>query len=233
MLNAEGPASSLHAVHYLPILTTAISAAFVVVLLQRHRFKGRGAHLLWWVAGVGCYGIGTALESAVTLLGNSVWLTKAWYVAGAILGGYPLAQGTVYLLLQRRTANLLTALSLPVVVFVAAAVVASPVDAAAVESHRPSGAVLQWTWVRAMTPLINGYAALFLIGGAVLSAWRFRRKQATRHRAIGNALIAVGALLPGIGGGMAKAGVVEALYVGEFVGLLLIWAGYRSCVRTR
>ena len=43
--------------------------------------------------------------------------------------------------------------------------------------------------------------------------------------------IAVGALLPGIGGGMAKAGMVEALYVGELVGLILIWLGYRFCVR--
>ena len=32
---------------------------------------------------------------------------------------------------------------------------------------------------------------------------------------IGTALIALGGLLPGIGGGMAKAGMVEALYVAE------------------
>jgi hypothetical protein len=28
---------------------------------------------------------------------------------------------------------------------------------------------------------------------------------------------------------MAKAGVVEALYVGECIGLLLIWLGERTC----
>ena len=48
---------------------------------------------------------------------------------------------------------------------------------------------------------------------------------------MGNGLIAFGAMLPAVGGGMAKAGVVEALYVGEFVGLLFIWAGYAACVR--
>ena len=44
-------------------------------------------------------------------------------------------------------------------------------------------------------------------------------------------LIAAGALLPGIGGVMAKAGVIEGLYVGELLGLILIWAGYACCVR--
>ena len=82
-----------------------------------------------------------------------------------------------------------------------------------------------------MTPLLNGYAALFLIGGAVYSAIRFAAKGGCGNRALGNSLIAFGALLPGIGGGMAKAGMVEALYLGEFVGLIFIWAGYTACVR--
>ncbi|NIO14972.1 MAG: hypothetical protein GTN86_05985, partial [Xanthomonadales bacterium] len=69
-----------------------------------------------------------------------------------------------------------------------------------------------------MTPLLNGYAAVFLIGGAIYSAVRFALSDGAGHRALGNAMIAFGALLPGIGGGMAKAGMVEALYVGEFIG---------------
>ena len=43
---------------------------------------------------------------------------------------------------------------------------------------------------------------------------------------IGNTLIAIGALLPGIGGAFTRAGYVEVLYVTELVGLVLIWAGY-------
>lgn len=220
-------------VHYIPVATTVLSAVFCFVLLRRHRLKGRGAHLLWWAGGVACYGLGTGLEAAITLLGNSVALTKAWYVAGAILGGYPLAQGTVYLLLRRRTADMLTAITIPVIVAVSVLVVLSPGNVDALEPHRPGGAVIGWSWVRLMTPIINGYAALFLIGGAVLSAVRFAHKQATMSRAIGNGFIAVGALLPGIGGGMAKAGMVEGLYVGEFVGIILIWIGYGYCVRKR
>ncbi len=50
------------------------------------------------------------------------------------------------------------------------------------------------------------------------------------HRALGNTLIAVGAILPGIGGAMSRAGYTQVLYVAEFVGLVLIYFGYKSCI---
>ena len=88
-----------------------------------------------------------------------------------------------------------------------------------------------WQWIRVMTPFINAYAALFLVGGAVWSCHRFWGVPGQRSRTLGTALIAVGGILPGIGGSMAKAGTVEALYVAELVGLILIWAGYAACIR--
>jgi hypothetical protein len=188
-------------------------------------------HLLWWAVGVTAYGTGTALESAITLFGNTIVLTKAWYVAGAFFGGYPLAQGSVYLHLRRRTAHWLTIATLPVLIGAAALVALSPVVPESLEPHRPSGAILGWSWIRLITPFVNSYAVVFLIGGALVSAVQFARGRAAedRPRMVGNALIASGAILPGIGGGMAKAGVVEALYVGELIGLVLIWIGYTCC----
>ena len=218
-------------VHYLPIATTVLAVFFCTALVRHRLEKGTGAHLTWWAIGVGCYGAGTLLESWITLGGNSVALTKAWYVAGALLGAYPLAQGTVFLLVERRKANVLTAVTLPIAVVLAVLVVLSPADVDALEVHRPSGDVLAWTWVRAYTPILNLYAVVFLVGGAIQSSLRYWRTRTESARAVGNALIAVGAILPAIGGGMAKAGVVEALYVAELVGLLLIWAGYRACSR--
>jgi hypothetical protein len=217
-------------VHYLPILTTAISAAFSTTLFVRYR-RRRSPHLGWWAVGVLFYGLGTLIEAAITLHGNSVFLTKAWYITGAILGGYPLAQGSLYLSYPRRFANRATAVSLPFVIFASTCVILSPVALEHLEAHRPAGAVLAWRWVRLLTPFINTYAAFFLIGGAIVSAWRYYRGGRYLNRAAGNAVIAVGALLPGIGGSMAKAGVVEALYIGEFIGLILIWIGERICAR--
>lgn len=216
-------------VHYLPILTTLFSVFFLADIGSRYLKKG-GRHLLWWAIGVFTYGLGTLLESLITLFGNGPALNKLWYVAGAILGGYPLAQGSVYLHLSRRAANTLTAITVPFIVAAGVLVFLSPVDLALVEPHRPSGAPLEWQWVRLLTPFINTYAAIFLIGSALWSAIRFTKVENGRNRATGNTLIAVGAILPGIGGGMAKGGIVEALYVGEFVGIILIYLGYRLCM---
>jgi len=218
-------------VHYLPIVTTATSVAFLVVLYRRASIRGWAPHLMWWGIGVFFYGLGTALESSITIFGNTPTLTRFWYWAGAILGGYPLATGSVYLLAKRRTAHVLTGVSLLVVIVASIAVMLTPLKLAALEPHRPSGDVIGWTWIRAMTPLINGYAALFLVGGAMYSAVRFTLSRTNPSRAVGTALIALGGILPGIGGGMAKAGHVEALYIGELLGLILIWIGYEACVR--
>ena len=215
-------------VHYLPAATTVVAAAFAFTLFRKYRARPT-PHIGWWAAGVATYGTGTLLETVITLSGNTVVLTKLWYVAGAVLGAYPLAQGSVYLLNSRHFANRATLISLPLVVVTALLVLLSPVVAGALEPHRPSGTVLAWGWVRLLTPFINVYAAFFLVGGAVVSAWRFRKSASTGHRAAGNALIALGALLPAIGGTMARTGLVEALYVAEFVGLVLIWAGERTC----
>jgi hypothetical protein len=223
----SGP-EQLHWIHYLPIATTLVSAAFAFTLVRKY-WRRPTPHVGWWALGVGFYGVGTLIEAAITLMGNCPTLTKSWYIAGAILGGYPLAQGSLYLSYPRRFANRVTAISLPLVLATSLLVVLSPVVPEALQPHRPSGAVLGWHWVRFMTPFINLYAVFFLIGGALVSAWRFARAGDAGHRAAGNTLIALGALLPGIGGAFAKAGLVEALYVGEFIGIIVIWIGERVC----
>ena len=211
----------------MPIVSTLIALVFAYVILRRYRERRSGPHLLWWAGGVLMYGIGTFTEAAVTLLGWQEPLFRAWYISGALLGGAPLAQGTVYLLLKRRTANILAAVLLIFVATAATFVLLTPIDYSAVETYRLSGRVMEWSWVRLFSPFINTYAFIFLVGGAVLSAVRYRKDPAMYHRFVGNVLIAVGALLPGSGGTATRMGHVEVLYVTEFVGLILIWWGYR------
>lgn len=212
---------------YVPIITTVFSLVFSVVLLQRYRAKGRGAHLLWWAFGVFIYAVGTFTESFTSLFGWHEGIFRAWYISGALLGGAPLAQGTVYLLLRRRAANWLTVALVSFFLVAAGCVLASPLTLALVEPHRLSGKVLAWPWVRLFSPFINTYALIFLVGGAALSAWRFSKRGDTYHRFVGNVLIAVGALLPGIGGTFTRFGYTEVLYVTELLGLTLVYVGYR------
>lgn len=218
-------------VSYLPIVTTVVAVLFAWVIFDRYRSIRSGPHLAWWAAGVLLYGVGTFTESSVTLFGWNVAIFKTWYISGALLGGAPLAQGTVYLLLRRKTANILAAVLVPFIVVAAIAVAFSPIDYGAVEAHRLSGTAMGWQWVRLFSPFINTYAFIFLVGGAVLSAFRYWKQRDSAHRVRGNTLIAVGALLPGIGGMATRLGHTEVLYVMELIGLSLIWLGYREIVR--
>ncbi|MDE2997346.1 MAG: hypothetical protein OXT73_11535 [Bacteroidota bacterium] len=223
-------------VHYLPILTTVVAAAFTVVLHKRWRMKPTAYYLLWWMIGAAMYGVGTLTESITTVFGWNLITFKAWYISGALLGGAPLAQGTVYLLFQEKTAHRMSAALIAAVVIAAVCVAASPVSMILVEPHRLSGAVMEWDWVRLFSPFINIYAFIFLVGGAAWSAVRYARRAKTGatdpRRVWGNVWIAVGALLPGIGGSAARMGQVEVLYVTELVGLALIWLGYHVMTRS-
>ena len=217
-------------VHYVPIVTTVLTVPFALEILGRYRRHPDRLHLLWWALGIFTYGVGTLTESLTTLVGWREPVFRAWYISGALLGGAPLAQGTVYLLLSRRVAHSLTVLLLSFVTVAAIAVMLSPIDYAQVEPHRLTGRILEWTWVRGFSPFINLYAVVFLIGGAILSAVRYSGDPATRHRMWANVLIAVGAILPGIGGAATRIGYTEVLYVTELAGVMLMWLGYRMSV---
>ena len=110
------------------------------------------------------------------------------------------------------------------------AVFLAPIDPTLAEAHRLSGSVIQWKWVRLVSPFINTWALVFLVGGAVVSARKFQKDARLKGRFIGNVLIAVGGLLPGIGGSLTRMGYVEGLYITELMGLILIYMGYRSCL---
>lgn len=215
--------------HYIPIVTTVVALGFAAIVLARYRVRG-GTHLLWWGIGMLTYAAGTFTESWTTLFGWNEVIFRLWYVTGALLGGAPLAQGTAYLLWPRRTANRVSVVLVSVIVVAAIAVFLAPISLALVEPHRLSGRVFATQWVRGFSPFINSYAALVLIGGAIWSAARYWRTQGrgALRRVVGNGLIAAGGILPGIGGSFTRFGHVEVLYVTELIGLLLIFAGYRS-----
>lgn len=220
---------------FVPYLTAALAVVFTAQLFAHLRRRPGARHLLWWMIGVAVFGLAVLAEALVHHLGWSPWLFRVWYVGGALLGGALLAQGTVYLLLRRRTADRL-AIVLTVYALVAAALVfLTPLAPDPAHPDALTGRVMVWSWVRALTPALNLYAVVFLIGGALVSAIRYwRRRDDTGRFALGSALIAVGAILPAFRGVVARIGVADTVYLTEFVGLGLIYAGYRlTTSRTR
>ena len=218
-------------VHYIPIVTTLLAFPFAFEIFRRYRAHPDRLHLLWWAIGIAVYGAGTLTEALTTLIGWREPVFRAWYISGALLGGAPLAQGTVYLMLKRRTAHALTVVLMATVLVASIAVLSSPIDYTQVEAHRLTGRVFAWPGVRLFSPFLNLYAVVFLIGGAILSALRYSARPEMRHRMWGNVLIAAGAILPGIGGTATRMGYTEVLYVTELIGLVLTWMGYRLNVR--
>jgi hypothetical protein len=214
-------------IHYPPLLSTIVAVAFTLTLYRRWKQNPSARYLMWWTIGIAMYGIGTLMESLTTIFGWSEAVFRGWYISGALLGAAPLATGTVYLIMPKRKADRVATALVTYIAIASAFVLATPIISELVEPNRLSGEVMAWTWVRLFSPLANLYALVFLVGGAIWSAWKYWKVGDASSRVLGNIYIAVGAILPGIGGSFARVGVVEVLYVTELIGLLLIWAGFR------
>jgi hypothetical protein len=211
---------------YLPILTTLFSIYFVREIYNHYRDR-RTSYLLWWTLGVLTYGLGTLAESINVLFGWSAANLKYWYITGALLGGFPLAQGSVYLLMNRKFANITAWIMGIIILLASVGVILTPVSLPAHFDNKLTGAVFTWTWVWYFAPFINTYSFIFLVGGAIYSAIKYYKQIDKEARFKGNVFIAIGGLLPGIGGTFIRMGHVEVLFVTELIGLILIYAGYK------
>lgn len=213
-------------IDYIPIATTIFSVFFLIEIGKHYRTRPT-SYLLWWSIGVLTFGLGTLSESFHALFGWNEYNLRFWYIVGALLGGFPLAQGSVYLLMPKWFGHTSMILICGLIVVASAFVIQTPISIPADFDGRLTGAVFEWTWVRKFSPLINVYAFLFLVGGAIYSAINYFRIPNKEAYFKGNILIAIGALLPGIGGSFTRLGYVEVLFVTEFLGLVLIYMGYK------
>ena len=213
-------------IDYIPIFTTILSLYFFIEIFK-HYFSKRKQYLLWWMLGVVTFGLGTLSENYIALIGYNELNLRFWYIIGALLGGFPLAQGTVYLLFSKKFADRTTFFFVSYIIVAAIFVMLAPISIPENFDGRLTGKVFEWSWVRLFSPLINLYAFLFLVGGAIYSAYKYFKMKNLQYRVYGNAAIAIGGILPGIGGSFTRAGYVEVLFVTELIGLALIYLGYK------
>lgn len=215
----------------LPFLSSLISFIFAYFVLLRYAHKHR-AHLLFWGLGMIFYGIGGFCEGYYGAFGWNPLVYRLWYLFGAILVAAWLGQGTVYLLAKRKWANALMVLLLLGSVYGAYRVFSAELDPTLLTTSVHTGSELSGhaiitDGVRSLTPIFNLYGTVTLVGGAVYSSWIFFRKRVLLNRTIGNILIAVGAIAPAFGGAFSRMGVPAALYVGELIGAVLMFIGFR------
>jgi hypothetical protein len=213
-------------IEYIPIATTLFSIFFVKEIYLHYKQR-KTKYLLWWTIGVLTFGLGTLSESVHALFGWNEINLKFWYIVGALLGGFPLAQGSVYLLMNRKFAHLTSITFIGFILVASYYVLKTPVLIPENFDFRLTGAVFEWEWVRDFSPIINIYSFLFLVGGAIYSATKYYGLKDRKAHFKGNIYIAIGALLPGIGGTFTRMGYVEVLFITELLGLLLIYFGYK------
>jgi hypothetical protein len=218
--------------HYIPILSTIITFVFAVAVFSRFRVR-HGAHLLLWSIGLVLYGIGTLTEVIMLFTFNAIAL-KLWYLSGAMLTAAWLGQGTINLLVRRRgIAPTLNIILIIVSLLAAVLVLAAPITPAAGNYNpaQPLSAQYKDILTRSgivvlLTILLNTYGTLTLVGGAIYSAYIFWRKKVLFNRMVGNILIAVGAILPAIGGSFIQMDLPDFLYLSEFLGAILMYIGF-------
>lgn len=213
-------------IDYIPILTTILSLYFFVEILKHYLFRKK-KYLFWWMIGVATFGLGTLSESIHTIIGYNEFNLRFWYILGALLGGFPLAQGTVYLLFSKKFANQSSLFFISYILVASIFILMVPIKITESFDGGLTGQVFKWQWVRFFSIPINIYAFTFLVGGAIYSAYKYSKFKNLIYKVYGNTAIAIGGILPGIGGSFTRAGYVEVLFVTEFFGLASIYAGYK------
>jgi hypothetical protein len=219
--------------HYLPILSTLVSFIFAGAVLARWRYK-KPNNLLFWGLGLVFYGLGTLSEVVMSFTFNA-WVLRMWYLCGAMLTAAWLGQGTVYLLVRKK--RIAHALMLFLVATSALGVIliaVAPINVTAAAGYhvtQPISTQYKEILTRSgmiilLTIVLNIYGTLTLVGGALYSAYLFWRKSILANRMLGNLLIAGGAMAPAMAGSFVKAGLVDWLYLSEFIGVVLMYGGF-------
>jgi len=210
-------------IHFIPLVSTIVSLVFALAVLDQF-FARRKPYQLVWTIGLFMYSIGTGAEFWVGVWGLNDTVYRLWYLFGAIFVAAYLGMGTLYLLASHRVAH-----TIMVILSIASLYATFRVFTASIDlSNLPVLAgIAMPQGVRLMTPLFNTFGTVALVGGAIYSAWVFWRRKIMPHRVVSNILIAVGAILPAVGGThMRLGGGLQLFYLFELLGIIIIFIGF-------
>ncbi len=207
----------------IPLVSSIISLIFALTILDQF-FARRKPYQLIWAIGLFMFFISTGSEFWTQAWGLNETVYRLWYLFGAIFVAAYLGMGTLYLLAPRRTARIILVILLVASLYATFRVFTASIDLSTIQylsgEAMPRG-------IRLMTPFFNTFGTVALVGGAIYSAWVFWRRRFMPHRVISNVLIAVGAILPAVGGtSMRLGGALQLFYLLELLGVIIIFVGF-------
>ncbi|HYT00996.1 MAG TPA: hypothetical protein VEO20_10070 [Thermoplasmata archaeon] len=206
-MSVEGAAVSLGA--------TILSVAFAFLVLRQWLAKRRPYQLAWSV-GLGLYGLAAFAQFFAEAFGWSAPLYKLYYLVAAPLVAV-LGIGSTFLVHRRAGIGFSLYAAVLFVGFLLA-ILAAPVNTAAFASAIPVAGTALPDNVRIFSPLFTIPGSIALIGIAAYSYWK--------TRLLFNLWIGLGALIVAAGGSLARYNLPWALYIGEFLGIAVMFWGF-------
>lgn len=209
---------------YIPLVSAIVSFVFALTVLDQF-FARRKPYQLVWSIGLFMYAVSTFTEFWYFNFGLNQVIYRLWYLFGAIFVAAYLGMGTLYLLTRRRTAHII--MGILGVISLYAAVRAATVALDISNLPTLTGTAFPLDMRLILTPLFNTFGTLALVGGAIYSAWAFWRRRVLPYRVVSNILIAIGAILPAVGGTHVRLGGGLPLFIVlELLGIIIIFVGF-------
>lgn len=219
------------------LAATAISAAFALTLWVQYRAKHR-PYLLAWAVALGFYAIAALTEVIGAAGGWNPLLYRTYYFFGAIILVGLLALGSIYLLAPQFSRTALWVLIVLAAIGLAG-ILGAHLQAVKLETHqvpdadtiKAQGGLFNVLAIL-MAALISTVGSIILIGGALWSAYRTWRKGGAQSRLVANILIAAGAFIVAGASTLTRLfHVYELFYVGQAIGVLVMFGGFLAAQR--
>lgn len=199
-----------------PLAASILSLVYAIMVLMQYLSRKKMHQLVWAISFL-LFTFAAFAEFWSEMAGWNPLLYRVYYVSAASLVAF-MGAGTVYLLANRGLAHGFLAF----VVVVTLTMLYTALRAELITSNFVPGITVAGQAmaksVRIFSPILTIPGTLALVGGALMSWWKTRTAY--------NLLIAAGAMIIAGSGGAARMGQAQFLYLGEMVGLAVLFWGF-------
>jgi hypothetical protein len=218
---------------------TLIACAFTLSTFDRW-LRRRQPHELAWTIAMALFAVGSGALWWAESSGWNLLAFRIFFLAGAVLNVAWLALGTIYLLIGLRAGNICRAWLVWLSGFATGVVLIAPTKSQVVSTEFPAGREIFGAAPRILAAVGSGVPAMFIIVGALWSAWRVVKKQnpatsksisrtvtSPKRLAGGNVLIAVGTIVLSASGTLAgRLGQDRAFAITLLCGVSILFSGF-------
>jgi hypothetical protein len=212
----------------LAFVAVVVSTLFAQSMLVRYTAGHQPQHRAWAIA-LAMFALASVALASGTATGWDNGTFRAFYLLGAVVNVPWLAMGTVYLVVDPPVARRVLWALVLFSGFAAGVLLSCPMETVT-GTAIPVGKDVFGALPRILAAAGSGVAAVVIIGGALVSAWRFLRNPGIPDHgrlAGANGLIALGTLVLSSGGLIQGAvGHDEAFALSLAVGISIIYCGF-------